>query len=104
MAQGKVKWFNGQKGFGFIVGDDGKEYFVHYTAMPQGTFLRENDIVSFDPNDNEKGPLAQNVALVKKGSEVDGESSGDEQPTDAPAEEQPSLEEPEESPEDKTEF
>ena len=67
--EGNVKWFNRVKGYGFITGEDGEEYFVHSTAIKEGKFLRENDKVSFDPGESEKGKQAQNVVLLEKGSE-----------------------------------
>lgn len=67
--EGTVKWFNTKKGYGFIAGDDGEEYFVHFTAVPRGTFLRENDRVSFEPAEGERGKQAKNVKLLQKGSE-----------------------------------
>ncbi len=67
--EGKVKWFDGKKGYGFIVSEDGQEFFVHFTALPKGLRLRENDKVSFDPVDTERGKQAQNVQLLEKGSE-----------------------------------
>ena len=67
--EGTVKWFNTKKGYGFIAGDDGEEYFVHFTAVPRGTFLRENDRVSFEPAESERGKQAKDVKLLQKGSE-----------------------------------
>jgi len=64
---GKVKFFNDMKGFGFIAGDDGKEYFVHQTGLQPNVRLRENDDVTFDVEQGDRGPKATNVAL--KGSE-----------------------------------
>ncbi len=60
---GTVKFFNTQKGFGFITAEDGKEYFVHYSALPEGMNLRENDAVTFDVEEGDRGPKAVNVAL-----------------------------------------
>ena len=78
--EGIVKWYNFKKGYGFIKGDDDQEYFIHYTALDKGVFLRENDKVSFDAADTDKGKQAQNVKLVQKASEMGGEGA-------APAEE-----------------
>ena len=61
--KGKVKFFNRQKGFGFIAGEDGEEYFVHQTGLKEGTNLNENDSVTFDVVEGDKGPKAENVAL-----------------------------------------
>lgn len=62
---GKVKWFNSQKGFGFITRDDGKgDIFVHYSAIQGNGYkqLSEGDVVSFDVDVNaDKGPRAINV-------------------------------------------
>ncbi len=60
--KGKVKFFNGMKGFGFIIGEDGKEYFVHQTGLKQGVVLHENDPVTFDIEQGDRGPKAVNVA------------------------------------------
>lgn len=70
--QGTVKWFNRVKGYGFIQGEDAKEYFVHFTSIPKGTFIRDNDLVSFDPSETDKGLQAQNIQLIQKGSEREG--------------------------------
>ncbi|MFC1800973.1 cold-shock protein [Nanoarchaeota archaeon] len=96
--EGKVKWFNSRKGYGFIAGDDGEEYFVHYTALAEGTFLRENDQVSFEPADGDKGKQAKDVKLLKKGSEMEGEEAPaeEEQTEEQPEEEAPEEEQPEE--------
>lgn len=60
---GKVKFFNGSKGFGFIVADDGNEYFVHISGLKEGTRLEENDSVTFDIEDGDRGKKAVNVSL-----------------------------------------
>ncbi|MBW2984038.1 cold shock domain-containing protein [Candidatus Woesearchaeota archaeon] len=59
--EGTVKFFNAGKGFGFIAGDDGKEYFVHKTALGEGVTLNENDAVTFDVEEGDRGPKAVNV-------------------------------------------
>jgi len=58
--KGKVKFFNRPKAFGFIAGEDGKEYFVHESGIKQGS-IDENDEVTFDVEDGERGPKAINV-------------------------------------------
>jgi CspA family cold shock protein len=67
MAQGTVKWFNSEKGFGFITPDDGdKDVFVHYSAISGGGYrnLEENQRVEFDVEAGAKGPQASNVRAV----------------------------------------
>lgn len=59
--KGTVKFFNGMKGFGFIAGEDGKEYFVHQTGLAEGVSITENDTVTFDVEEGERGPKASNV-------------------------------------------
>jgi len=72
---GSVKWFNRKKGYGFIQGEDGKEYFAHHSALAEGTFIRDNDRVSFEPVETEKGLQAQKIVLLQKGSELTGAGS-----------------------------
>jgi len=59
--KGTVKFFNGMKGFGFIAADDGKEYFVHQSALEEGVTLNENDAVEFEVEQGDRGPKAVNV-------------------------------------------
>ena len=68
MATGKVKWFNDQKGFGFIEQDGGPDVFVHHTAIQGEGFksLAEGDAVEFDVLQGEKGPKAENVRRVSE--------------------------------------
>ena len=66
MAQGTVKWFNESKGYGFITADEGKDVFVHYSAIVGDGFktLAEGQKVSFEIVNGEKGPQAANVSRV----------------------------------------
>ncbi|HEV8335034.1 MAG TPA: cold shock domain-containing protein [Candidatus Polarisedimenticolia bacterium] len=77
MAQGRVKWFNREKGFGFIVAEDGQDVFVHRTSLKGGgklQTLREGDAVIFDVEKGERGPKAANV--VRQGPEGASGSDG----------------------------
>lgn len=62
--KGTVKFFNEMKGFGFISGDDGKEYFVHQTGLKEGVTINDNDTVEFDVEQGDRGLKATNVALA----------------------------------------
>ena len=59
--KGTVKFFNEGKGFGFIAGEDGTEYFVHITGLGDGVRLNDNDEVTFDVEEGDRGPKAVNV-------------------------------------------
>ena len=67
MAQGTVKWFNAEKGYGFIAqGDGGDDVFVHYSAIQTQGYksLDENQKVEFDVTQGPKGPQAENVRAL----------------------------------------
>ena len=63
MSDGKVKWFNPRKGYGFIAAPDGSDIFVHYSSISGDGYrtLVEGDAVSFDITEGEKGLRAENV-------------------------------------------
>jgi CspA family cold shock protein len=66
MSEGKVKWFNEHKGFGFIEKDEGGDVFVHFSAIQASGFktLYEGQRVSFDVQQGKKGPAAENVKPI----------------------------------------
>jgi CspA family cold shock protein len=66
-VQGKVKWFNQEKGYGFIEVDGEKDVFVHYSALQQEGFktLKEGETVEFEIVEGQKGPQAANVVRVE---------------------------------------
>jgi len=66
MANGTVKWFNDQKGFGFIEQEGGNDVFVHHSAIAGSGFksLKEGDKVTFEIEKGKKGPAAANVQIV----------------------------------------
>jgi len=66
MAQGTVKWFNDQKGFGFISAEDGNDYFVHHSSILGDGFktLKEGANVKFDIEKTDRGPRAVQVSVI----------------------------------------
>ena len=63
---GKVKWFNAEKGYGFIVSEEGKDVFVHFSAIVQDGYksLEEGQDVEFDVEEGQRGQLAKNVKKI----------------------------------------
>ena len=63
---GTVKWFNAEKGFGFITGEDGKDVFAHFSQINKEGFktLDEGQEVTFDVVEGDKGPQAENISIA----------------------------------------
>ena len=63
--KGTVKFFNSEKEFGFIAGEDGKEYFVHKTGLQEGVTIDKEDSVTFEVEKGDRGPKAVKVTKAK---------------------------------------
>ena len=63
--QGKVKWYNGNKGFGFAQGDDGNDYFIHHSQVQSGDNLIENTSIEFTDVETDKGLQAKKVVVLQ---------------------------------------
>ena len=105
--EGTVKFFNKLKGFGFIKGDDERDYFVHVSFIGGGKYLQENDRVSFEGVEDEKGLKAKDVEIIGKAEPVEGapveEQQTEEQPVEEPQQEESTEEAPVEEEEKKEE-
>ena len=80
---GKIKWYKREKGYGFITGDDGKDYFMHYTSLPEDQQdVREDDNISvtFELKETERGPQAVDIKFGDSSEEAPeaAEASDDE--------------------------
>lgn len=62
--EGTIKFYNAMKNFGFVTGEDGKDYFVHSSAIKSGGTLKEGDKVKFEVIEGDKGPKADKVEKV----------------------------------------
>lgn len=72
--EGKVKWFNNLKNFGFITPDDGsKDVFVHRSGLKEGVSITEEDRVSFEVKQGDKGLMATEVSKISGASEAEKE-------------------------------
>ena len=67
MSKGTVKWFNNQKGYGFITDEEGKDVFVHFSGLNMEGFktLSEGQEVEFNLTEGDKGPQATDVTVIK---------------------------------------
>ncbi|MDF2889838.1 MAG: cold shock protein [Clostridia bacterium] len=63
---GTVKWFNGEKGFGFITGEDGTDVFAHFSQIKAEGYksLQEGQRVTYDVTNGPKGPQAENITIL----------------------------------------
>jgi CspA family cold shock protein len=73
MPTGKVKWFDPKKGYGFIIGDEGQDVFVHYTSIVGDGFraLKDGEMVSYELIKGEKGYQARNVAKPEESGQAE---------------------------------
>lgn len=62
--KGTIKWYNSRKGYGFIQGEDGKDVFVHRSAIPTGIYLNEGDQVEYEIEKTDRGMQATNIKKV----------------------------------------
>jgi len=61
---GKIKWYNARKGFGFVESEEGKDIFIHRSAVPAGVFLNEGDKIEFETEETDKGVKAINIKKI----------------------------------------
>jgi len=85
--KGTVKFFNRNKGFGFIIADDGKEFFFHQTDLKEGVSLDEGDPVTFDVGEGDRGPKAMNVNKGEAEEAAEEPAEAEEEPKEEAKEE-----------------
>jgi cold shock protein len=73
--RGIVKWYNGRKHFGFITRRSGPELYLHNSELPPGTRLTVGDLVEFQVDANERGPLARAVRVLAQGAGSEGQGT-----------------------------
>jgi CspA family cold shock protein len=84
-VHGNIKWWNEDKGFGFVTADDGQDVFVHFSEVAEGLRLEDDMRVEFDVKPGAKGPQATHVRAVVADSDADGaRSSAPRPPQSAP--------------------
>lgn len=79
--QGKIKWFSEEKGYGYIVGDDGKDYYFNIREVQGADLPGNGDLASFEASQGKKGPRATSVVLTAKGQSK-AQSNGSRRPDD----------------------
>ena len=99
--EGTVKWFNAGKGYGFIEGEDGTDYFAHFGEIQSEGFktLKEGQSVTFEVADGEKGPVAKNIVAASDKEEAVVEEVAED--TTATDEAEDTAEEPEDDKQEK---
>ena len=85
--EGTVKFYNQEKSFGFITGDDGKDYFFHQSGIEPDNTVREGNKVSFEVVEGDKGPKAEHVALLNAGEAEESDSEKSEETSEESEEE-----------------
>lgn len=84
--EGKIKWYSFDKGYGFIEGEDGNDYFVHHTQVPENVRLDEGESVTFDTAETERGKQARNVRPAGEASAPGEQSEEEQHEEESPAE------------------
>jgi len=80
-VQGQVKWFSEEKGYGYIVADDGKEHYFNIRDIQGANLPRNGDVVSFESGQGKKGPKASSVSIVAKSQAPSNSRGSDDRAT-----------------------